>query len=143
MARCSEGDIPNTEAREWVDSMCRRRDPPYRSRNKPTRAFLRVAGILLIMAKSDLEFWTWVNQYQKKKGTPLLTAEMQRRLVEEAGFVDIQVIEKCIDFGSWSEGLIPLHRNLLTSERSGFGTFGKDRTIRHWIGLTAHRYFVL
>ena len=40
-------------------------------------------------------------------GTPILTAERQLRLVEEAGFTDIEVNEKRIDFGSWSEGLIP------------------------------------
>jgi len=54
-----------------------------------------------------LKFWTWLAQLQKQKGTPILTGEQQKRLVEEAGFIDIEVIEKRIDFGSWSEGLIP------------------------------------
>jgi len=46
-------------------------------------------------------------EIQAKKRTPILTAERQRGLVEDAGFVDIKVIEKRIDFGSWGEGLIP------------------------------------
>ena len=54
-----------------------------------------------------MKFWTWLAQLQKQKGTPILTGEQQKRLVEEAGFIDIEVIEKRIDFGSWSEGLIP------------------------------------
>jgi len=35
---------------------------------------------------------------------------MQGRLVEEAGFIDIQGIENCIDIGTWNEGLIHLFR---------------------------------
>jgi len=49
-------------------------------------------------------------QYQNQEGTLILTAEMQGRLVEEAGFIDIQVIENCIGIGTWNEGLIHLFR---------------------------------
>jgi len=54
------------------------------------------------------KYWTGLNQYQQSKGNPIQTAEMQRRFIEDAGFVDIQLIEKRTDFGSWSEGLIYL-----------------------------------
>ena len=42
--------------------------------------------------------------YHEERGTALQTVERQRQLLEEAGFIDIQVVEKCIDCGCYTEG---------------------------------------
>jgi hypothetical protein len=39
-----------------------------------------------------------------ENGTPMFTAEEQKALVEEAGFIDVQVIPKWIDFGKFTNG---------------------------------------
>ena len=51
--------------------------------------------------------------FLESRGTVAPSAEDQRRLLEETGFVDIQVIEKCIDLGCYSQG--PINLEILLS----------------------------
>ena len=44
-------------------------------------------------------------EFHIKKGTPLQSVQQQTQYLEQAGFVDIQVIEKTIDCGAYTEGM--------------------------------------
>jgi hypothetical protein len=50
----------------------------------------------------------WTREFHDKRGTRMLTAEDQRQWLEDAGFVDIQVIEKCTDCGTYTRGMAAL-----------------------------------
>jgi len=43
--------------------------------------------------------------YHEERGTSLQSIQRQVQLLEDAGFIEIQVFEKCIDCGCYTEGL--------------------------------------
>lgn len=44
--------------------------------------------------------------HNERRGTPLLSGAKLQKLFEDAGFVDIQVVEKLIDYGTYTNGLV-------------------------------------
>jgi hypothetical protein len=51
------------------------------------------------------KFAEYNGEIQKQKGTPYLSAEEYGQLMKEAGFVDLQVIYKLCDHGTYTQGM--------------------------------------
>jgi hypothetical protein len=63
----------------------------------------------------------------------MFTAEEQKALVERAGFIDVQVFEKWIDFGKFSDGTPPKKAALIG--RSDFETGREGRAVCSCLGF--------
>jgi len=48
----------------------------------------------------------WVREFHAKEGTAAPSAEEYQQLLEDAGFVDINVITELIDYGCYTQSLI-------------------------------------
>jgi hypothetical protein len=71
----------------------------------PALGFSFIPGTDLIpLDMSSLKFFEFVKLHHEEKGTALQSMDRQRQLLEAAGFIDIQVFEKYIDCGCYTEG---------------------------------------
>jgi hypothetical protein len=87
---------------------------------------------------ADEKFLEYHRENEERKGKPYLSAEAQRQFVQDAGFVDIQVIQKWCDHGTYTDGMFIEIRKSYYS-RSG-GQKGRcDWQIRSWIPLASNR----
>jgi hypothetical protein len=62
------------------------------------------------------KFSLYNRQTQAKKGTPFLTTEEYCQMLEEAGFVDLQVTKKFADHGTYSNGMLIETGNLTSQD---------------------------
>jgi hypothetical protein len=69
----------------------------------------------LFMA-ADEKFLEYHRENEERKGKPYLRAEEQRQFVQDAGFVDIQVIQKWCDHGTYTKGTFIAIRVLITQD---------------------------
>jgi hypothetical protein len=60
-----------------------------------------------VHANANRQFLDFICEVFRKRATPFPSADDTLQLFHDAGFVDIEVYEKLIDFGDWREGFIP------------------------------------
>jgi len=81
------------------------------------------------------KFSYYQREIQAQRGTPYVTADFQRQLLEDAGFVDIQVSKKWLDYGTFTQG-IPSLRVVDYNARSGLKKSRAYGSIRAWIVIS-------